>query len=142
MSTDYLANVVSWDGERAFATLRSEEGPDTGSPGLEFTVPIYRSDDGGATWQPVGPWHGAWASAPMMTADGRLVMASGAQRRLVYDGERFELTSLPGLPDYVAGDGRIAFDHDAVFVSDDGWTWRELWRSSICRQCRTVEPPR
>jgi hypothetical protein len=40
----------------------------------------------------------------------------------------YQDTELSGLAERAHADGRIAFTADAVYVSDDGWTWREVFR--------------
>ena len=79
-----------------------------------------------------------------MTADGRLVMQfldHGGQVG-VHDGAAFTVTFPPGLTEVVGIDGRIATNWDVVFVTDDGWTWREVWRSGVCHLCvPTGGPP-
>jgi hypothetical protein len=98
----------------------------------------YRTTDGGLTWEPVAAesttpsYECAWT-----TTDGRIVAALGPRdaggvvmdRYVVSsDAVTWTPTELSGLPDGVLRiDGSIAFDFHAVYVSDDGWTWHEVW---------------
>ena len=146
MTASYLPVVASWDGETAYATLPPAPvgPPPTAAPEGKLTFPVFRSVDGGDTWERLEPpWRGAWPISPWATADGRLVMdlPDGDGRRLVYDGEGFELASPPGLPVQVSMDGQVASTADAVYVTDDGWTWREVWQSGVCHACVTGPTP-
>ena len=145
----YVPSVASWDGTTAYATLPPDYGAVVGPSATpvrdtDLTFPMYRSLDGGASWQLVEPaWRGSWAAAPWMTSDGRVVMAQLGDHDdlLVYDGTRFTQTDLPGLPGQTWGDGRLAANNDVVLVSGDGWTWREVWRSAVCHLCPVPDPP-
>jgi hypothetical protein len=44
------------------------------------------------------------------------------------DGRHWVVAAPPGLPvDVFDVAGSVAYTHHALYVSDDGWTWREVW---------------
>ncbi len=44
------------------------------------------------------------------------------------DGQGWAVAEPPGLPaGVVYVDGSVAYNDRAMYVSDDGWTWREVW---------------
>jgi hypothetical protein len=134
--------LIGHDGTTAYATRwdgSPEPTPKPEIPGTEGMgwLHTWRTTDGGLTWQQVAPgsttpsYVCAWT-----TADGRIVVSFatadvGVGRYAVSadGGLTYAPAILPGLPEPVIQiDGSSAFSYHAMYVSDDGWTWREAWR--------------
>jgi hypothetical protein len=67
------------------------------------------------------------------TTRGELVMCEASKSEQVpghclvsADGQPFAAATPPGLDVDTLGDGFVRSTVDAVYVSDDGWTWRRL----------------
>jgi len=130
--------LVAHDGTTGYAMVGDGAPNPIPEPELPGGFHTFRTTDGGTTWVPVSPvpttpsFMSTW-----ITADGRIVLAlahdgvSGAvidRYEVSTDGITYAQASPPGLPDQVISiDGSIAFSNDAVYVSDDGWTWQEVW---------------
>jgi hypothetical protein len=128
--------VATRDGQRAFALApdipRPEDNPDLIPPQTR----VYLTTNGGVTWTPTAaaPVLGAFSSA-WATSDGRLVVCddtvSGRTRtacKVSADGAHFVDVVLPGLPpNAVSTDGSAAMTDHAMFTSDDGFGWHEVW---------------
>jgi hypothetical protein len=143
----YILQVIPGaDGRTAYVTVYDTDAPQrTSYPAISGTPYLawlrgFHTADGGATWQEVGEG----ASVPgsrdaWVTADGRLVLAieindpaggDARTREFVVGGPdgRFTIAAPPGLPtDLINVDGSVAYTDHAMFVSDDGWNWREAW---------------
>jgi hypothetical protein len=132
--------LASRDGVTAYVSVHDESAaqPAQKLPGLEdlWYARTFRTTDGGLTWREVDtaavtPSH----SAAWMTADHRLVLGVprpvGNGYQMVFavsgDGRTYTVETPPGLPPTISEiDGSVAYNADSVYVSDDGWTWREV----------------
>jgi hypothetical protein len=136
------------DGSTAYVTVYDQEADEAATArSADPTVPGtqgwgwlrgFRTTDGGATWQEVDggavipSYSHGW-----LTRDGRLVLhltgrelEAGASAEYVVsaDGRHWVVATPPGLPVGVFDvDGSVAYTDHAMYVSDDGWTWREVW---------------
>jgi hypothetical protein len=145
-ATYILQIITGADGRTAYVTMFDVEVPQptsdpaiSGSPYLAW-LRGFHTDDGGETWDEVG----RGASVPgsrqgWVTADGRLVLliemsdpAGGDTRTLKFvaggpDGG-FATAAPPGLPtNLISVDGSVAYTDHAMYLSEDGWTWRQVW---------------
>jgi hypothetical protein len=122
--------VIARDGLTAYATILI--------PGTMGSLHTFRTTDGGLSWQAVAdrPTTPSYIYA-WMASGGRIVASLPARKddepiqRYVTstDGADYAPAAPPGLPALLeAIDGSIAYSDSAVYVSDDGWSWREVWR--------------
>ena len=99
----------------------------------------YRTTDGGATWSPRPPDLTAGGSSAYVTADGAHVQripAPPIDRWVVsrdggpYQDAHFDgIVGMATVPEAMDGGGYISyteFDPTAIYLSDDGWTWRRV----------------
>jgi len=99
----------------------------------------YRTTDGGATWSPRPPDLTAGGSSAYVTADGAHVQripAPPIDRWVVsrdggpYQDAHFNgIVGMATVPEAMDGGGYISyteFDPTAIYLSDDGWTWRRV----------------
>ena len=145
VSPAYITGLIaSADGLTAYVGVYDHDAevrtPDPAIPGTEGWgwFRAFRTTDGGATWQEVDDgavlpsYRQGW-----LTRDGRLVLhltgrALDADATADYvvsaDGRDWVVAAPPGLPvDVFYVDGSVAYNEHAMYVSDDGWTWREVW---------------
>jgi hypothetical protein len=142
--TAFLPYPASRDGQTAYATLlvagpvpsaTPSPSPGSSSPTTQW---VFRTVDGGVTWQAVDPSDSvADGASAWVTADGRHVVSQfdalvdgvAVHRFLVSaDGQTYTNATLPGLPVTAeTTDGYVARTDHAVYLTDDGWTWREVW---------------
>jgi hypothetical protein len=102
---------------------------------------VYRTDDGGATWQRLDPRrtlpYSYYGGASFIAADGTHVVAETSDSRLVWwtsrdRGGSYARAQLAGLGEVsqpvrvVAPGSYVTFNRDAVFRSTDGLTWTRL----------------
>jgi hypothetical protein len=127
---------TSLDGQTAYTVVMTNGDDDRTRRSF-----VYRTDDGGATWQRVDPrrtlpysYHGG---ASFIAADGTHVVTETSNSRLVWwtsrdRGGSYARAQLAGLgevsePVRVAAPGSyMTFNRDAVFRSTDGLTWTRL----------------
>jgi hypothetical protein len=125
--TMYLPAVTAGTGETAYALTYREDG----------RLDPYRSTDGGVTWRP--STGGAVPEAPdagFVTADGAHVIKTGDEFRASRAGGGYERATLPGYPAELrrltqvtsqqAAGRYLVFSLALLFISDDGWTWRQV----------------
>jgi hypothetical protein len=145
VSPAYVAALIaSADARTAYVGVYDYEAavrtPDPAIPGTAGFgwYREFRTTDGGATWLEVDD-HAVMPTFRQgwITRDGRLVLhiigrELGVDATAEYvvspDGRTWALAEPPGLPAgvyYV--DGSVAYTDHAMYVSDDGWTWREVW---------------
>ncbi|GIH02182.1 hypothetical protein Rhe02_02490 [Rhizocola hellebori] len=130
--------LIAGEGDTAYASVWDASAKPAAAArlaGVESWLKTYRTTDGGDSWQAVAdgsttPSY-AWG---WRAANGRIVVALIRGDIGTYatsaDGVTYAFTAPPGLPAsaLVFTDGSIAFGYHAVYFSDDGWTWREVWR--------------
>jgi hypothetical protein len=147
-ATQFTGLIADADGRTAYATMYDQEAdedatvrsPDPAIPGTQGWGWLrgFRTTDGGATWQEVDG--GAVIpsySQGWLTRDGRLILHltdrelegdATAEYLVSADGRNWVIAAPPGLPvDVFDVDGSVAYFDHAMYVSDDGWTWREAW---------------
>ena len=140
--------IADTDGRTAYVTIYDREADQDGTvrsadpaiPGTEGWgwFRAFQTTDGGATWVEVD--NGAVVpsySHGWLTRDGRLVLHlagrelerdATAEYVVSADGRDWVVATPPGLPVAVFDvDGSVAYTDHAMYVSDDGWTWREVW---------------
>ena len=151
----YVFGLASRDGTTAYAfaydnhaSVRTPDPAIAGTEGFGW-VRVFRTTDGGNTWQDLDPAAVMPSYAHVwMTADGRLVLAllnprmdgaptpsaepsavaGAAEFAVSDDGRTFRVAAPAGLPGALFDvDGSVAYSDRAMYVSDDGWTWREVW---------------
>jgi len=128
----YLPDIATADGRTVYAII---EGTDDGFAHL------YRSTDGGATWQrtnPDGPPSGLpfVTTQSFVTTDGAHVMllqeGDTAVAKISPDGRTYAPLAMPGGPANVAAPTVInkthylSHDGQALYLSTDGRNWRRL----------------
>jgi hypothetical protein len=135
------AYVTVWDGSKNPSA--SPPPPGAQGPALLRT---YRTTDSGQTWQAVAAWSTTPQYARMpgnarawVTTDGHLVTGLLGDSRgeakpdsysITTDGVTHTPITLPGLPRSVKFiDGELAYDDNALYLSDDGVNWRQVWHN-------------
>lgn len=126
--------ITTADGQTVYATVRAGEG--------DLDVHLYRSTDGGETWQRTNP-DGPPSGLAMMTDVG-YVTADGAHVTMYTEGDTFVLrastdgrTYRPlvadggppkiGVPPSVLDAGHyLLYTQRAIYLSDNGRTWHQL----------------
>ena len=140
-SSSQLATLVVGSGDTAYAMTNGSDQipPGADIPGTEdlgWSIG-YRTVDGGQTWQRLASsvpsyWRG-WVAA-----DGRLVLVlpgqvvGNSRDATVFlvsaDGQSYAAASPPGLPaNAYSVDGSVAYDQHGMYVSDDGWTFHQVF---------------
>ena len=140
--------IADTDGRTAYVTIYDQEAhedatvrsPDPTIPGTQGWGWLrgFRTVDGGATWHEVdgGAVIPSYAVG-WLTRDGRLILHlagrelegdATAEYVVSANGRDWVVAAPPGLPlDVFEVDGSVAYNQHAMYVSDDGWTWREAW---------------
>jgi hypothetical protein len=138
IGTHWYPEVATRDGQRAYALAR-ELPTDLGDAGLATPRSpsptrtwVFLTTDGGVTWAPTSPapvlgdFTQVWA-----TSDGHLVVCSSStvdSCKISADGVHVADAVLSGLPGTaVSTDGSTAMTDHAMYSSDDGVTWHEVW---------------
>jgi hypothetical protein len=136
--------IAGPDGRTAYVAVYDHDAavpsPDPAIPGIADWgwFRAFRTTDGGASWQEVDDvavmpsYRHGW-----LTRDGRLVLHltdreldgdATAEYVVSADGRDWVVAAPPGLPvDVFDVDGSVAYSDHAMYVSNDGWTWHEVW---------------
>jgi hypothetical protein len=125
IATMYLPTVAAGTNGTAYAMTYRKD----------LKLNPYRTTDGGTTWR-AGAAVPEAPDAGFVTADGAHVIKTGQQFLASRDGGRYERVTLPGYPadlrqltqvtSQQAAGRYLVFSLSRVFISDDGWTWRQV----------------